>query len=115
VGDAQELIKQQAALVRAEVREELQKTKEAAILFGGGAVVALPALILISFGLVFLLEWAAPAITLWGWFLIVGTIAAVASGGMIYAGVKKLQSVNPVPDQSIAALRENFQWRTNRT
>jgi hypothetical protein len=115
VSDAQELIKQQAALIRAEVREELQKTKEAAILFAGGAVIALPALILVAFGVVFLLHWAIPTIPLWGWFLVVGAIACAASGAMIYSGVKKIQSFSPVPEQSIAALRENFQWRTNRT
>jgi hypothetical protein len=112
VNDAQELIKQQAALMRAEIREELQKTKEAALLLAGGALVALPAIILVCFGVVYWLHWAT-TLDLWACYLLVGGGFCLASAGLIYAGVKKFQSFNLLPDRSIAALKENLPWRTS--
>jgi hypothetical protein len=113
VRDAQELIKQQAALVRTEIREDFRKTKKAALLLVCGALAALPAALLLCFALVYLLHWSAPALELWAWFLIVGGAIGVASSALIYSGVKRFQSFSPLPDESVAALRENLRWRTN--
>ena len=113
VHDAQELIKQQSALIRTELREDFRKTKEASLLLACGALAALPAALLLCFGLVYLLHWSVPAVELWAWFLIVGGVIGIASAALIYSGVKRFQSFNPLPDESIAALRENLRWRMN--
>jgi hypothetical protein len=115
VNDAQDLIKQQAALIRAEIREELQKTIQAALLLAAGAVVALPAVFVLCFAVVYLLHWAVPAVDLWVWFLIVGAVIAALCAALVLAGVKKLKSFHPIPDRSIANLRENLRWPTNPT
>ena len=113
VNDAQELIKQQAALIRTEIREDFQNTKEAALLLAIGGLAAVPGILLSCFGIVYLLHWAAPALELWACYLLVGGVMCVASAALIYAGVKRFQSFNPLPDRSLAALKENLQWRTN--
>src|SRR5215475_11185128 len=113
VSDAQELIKQQVALMRTEIREDFRKTKEALLLLVAGALAAMPATLLLCFGIVHILYWAAPGIPLGAWFLIVGGAIAIASAVLIYLGIKKFQSFNPLPVQSVAALRETLQWRTN--
>jgi hypothetical protein len=41
INDAQELIKQQVALLRHEVREDFRKTRDATLSLGAGAAVAL--------------------------------------------------------------------------
>jgi hypothetical protein len=115
IHDAQELIKEQVALVRTEIRDDFRKTKEGALSLALGLGVVALGTLLLFFGLVYLLTWAVPAVTLWGWFLIIGFLLAVAGGAMIYAGTRKFESFNPLPDhQSAQALRENVQWLTNR-
>jgi hypothetical protein len=113
LNDAQELFRQQIALVRAEVRSDLQKTREAFSALAAGAAVAGVAFLLLCLMLVHLLHWAAPALPLWACHAIVGGVLAAVGGALIYAGVKKFQSFNPLPDQSVEALRENLQWKTN--
>jgi hypothetical protein len=121
ISDAQELFKQQVALIRSEIRDDLRKTKEGALALVSGAVVCLVAGLLFCFALVHLLHWlSAPpgtdpaAVPLWGWFAIVGGVLALAGGALVYAGVKKFQSFNPLPEQSVEGLKENLQWQTNR-
>jgi hypothetical protein len=114
VHDAQELIKEQVALVRTEIRDDFRKTKEGALSLALGLGVVALGTLLLAFGLVYLLTWAVPALPVWAWFLIIGFLLAVAGGATIYAGTKKFESFNPLPDQSAQALRENVQWLTNR-
>jgi hypothetical protein len=114
INDAQELIKQQLALVRTEIRDDLRKTKEASLSLAIGLGVAALGVLLLAFMLVHLLWWAAPQVTLWGWFGIVGGVLAIVGASLIYAGSKKFETFNPLPDQSAQALKENVQWLTNR-
>src|SRR4051812_23999604 len=64
VNDAQELIKQQFAMFKAEVRDDVRRAKDGALSLGIGAGAALLGAFLISFALAHLLQWA----TAWpGW------------------------------------------------
>ncbi len=111
VNDAQELVKQQFALFKHEVKEDLRKTMEAAIALGVGIAVALVGALSLWLALVFLLDWAFdPPVPLWGWFAIVGGLFLVAGALLFYAGKAKLESFNPLPDESAEALKENVQW-----
>jgi hypothetical protein len=112
INDAQELFKQQIALVRAEVRSDFSKTKEAVSALGIGIGVAALGVVLLCVMLVYLLHWAVPTLPLWVCYAIVGGVLAVVGGGLIYAGIRKFQSFNPLPDQSVEALRDNLQLRT---
>lgn len=110
VNDAQELVKQQFALFKHEVKEDLRKTMQAAIALGVGVAVALVGGLSMWLALVFLLFWAFPVVPLWGWFAIVGFLFLVAGALLFYAGKAKLESFNPLPDESAEALKENVQW-----
>jgi len=114
--DAQELIGQQLAMFKSEMKEDMARTKQAlypmAIRLGVGAV----ALIHLSLMLVYLIHWAAggdPHLPLWGAFGIVGAILALAGVGLYFAGQQRLQSFNPLPDKAAGALKENLQWLSN--
>jgi Putative Actinobacterial Holin-X, holin superfamily III len=115
INDTQELLKQQMALIRSEIRDDFQKTKEGALALTTGAVVCLVAGILLCLMLVHLLNWAQPVLLpLWACYAIVGGVCAAAGGALVYLGVKKFQSFNPLPNQSVEGLKENLQWQTNR-
>lgn len=113
ISDAQELFKQQIALLRSEVRSDLQKTARAVGALAVGAFVMAIAGLLLIFSLVYLLAWAVPDLPLGACYAIVGGLFAVIGAALMFAGVRKFQSFNPLPDQTVAALTENLQWRTN--
>jgi len=112
VNDAQTLMQQQLALFREEIREDLRKTKEAATAIAAGVAVAGLALGPLVFMLVALLH----ELALWSWWAsaaTVGVVFAIIGGALIAVGVQRFRSFNPLPDQSVEALKENLQWIKN--
>jgi len=114
VNDAQSLVKQQLELFKTEVKEDLHKTKEAALTLVVGAFVGVLGTVLLAFAVVYLLAWAFPAMPLWVSYLIVGGILAAAGFALCWQGKARFDSFNPLPDQSAEALKENVQWFMNR-
>jgi uncharacterized membrane protein len=113
VSDAEELVKQQLTLFKTEIKEEVQKTKEAALSLAAGTFVGVLGIVLLAFGIVHLLAWALPAVPLWGWFLIVGAVLAAAGFALVWEGKNRFDSLHPVPEQSAEAMKENVQWLMN--
>lgn len=112
VDDAQELVKQQFALFKAEVREDSRKTQEASTLLGIGGLLAFVGLLVLVFGVAHLLHWAMPTTELWVWYLVVGGVVTVAGAALAFAGYEKFRSFNPLPDKTAKALTENLTWPT---
>ena len=114
VGDAQDLIQQQLALFRAEIKDDLRKTIGILIAIVSGAFLIAVGGALGCFMLVHLLHSLAPALPLWGCFGIVGACVALIGGITAYAAIAKFKTFNPLPDESVQALKENVQWIKNR-
>src|SRR5262245_4986260 len=120
IDDVQVLIKQQGELIRSEIKHDFQKTRIAVSSIGVGVGIAGLGVILLGVMVAYLLHWrTAPAghdpagIPLWGCFGIVGGALSLLGGALIFAGKKKFDSFNPLPDESFQALKENLQWQTN--
>jgi len=111
--DAQKLVEQQLALLRQEVKDDLHKTKEAGLFVICGSVIGLVGSILLSYMLVELLSWAAPELPFWVCSGIVGGPIMALGGALFCVGIQKFNSFNPLPDQSVQALKETMQWKTN--
>jgi uncharacterized membrane protein YqjE len=120
VDDLQELIKQNLTLFKVEVREDFKKTKEAAAALSVGVGLAVVGALHLTFMLVYLLWWAfdparsASGLPLWVCFAIVGGVFLGVGAALTFRGKKKLDSFNPLPDQTADALKENVQWIKNR-
>jgi len=112
--DAQELVKQQFELFKHEIRNDFRKTKEAGVSLGSGAGLGLVGVFLLGEMLVHLLNWAVPDLPLWGGYGICGLAFCAAAGCLVYAGKRKIDSVQSLPEESVEALKENVQWITNR-
>jgi len=115
VSDAQRLFGQQIDMVKAEVKEDVRKTKQTALAFAaGGALIALGA-VLLAVALVYgLYAAAAPNLPLWAcWAIVGGTIVALGGVGL-FVGNRILASYNPLPDKSLHALQENVSWIAHR-
>jgi len=113
IDDTQRLLVQQGELLKADIRKDFKEAKEVGLsmliagsLLGAGGL-------LLSFMLVYLIKWAFPALHESACFGIVGGVLALAGGIVFYRGREKLDKLNPLPEQSAEALKENLQWKTN--
>jgi putative superfamily III holin-X len=111
LNDIQELFKQQMALFKTEVRSDFRKSLQATLLLVAGALVAFVGAILLCFTAVYGLQ-AAFALPLWAGFAIVTALVLLIGGGLLFFGREKFRSFNPLPDESVAALKENLEWTT---
>lgn len=111
IGDVQDLIKQQVALARAELKADFRQTVRAASLLTWGIAVGVPAAVLLSTMFVYLLHEAA-GLPRWAGYGIVGAILAGASAILIFAGRNSFRSIHHVPDQTVESFKENVRWMT---
>ena len=114
VSDAQDLIRQQLALFRAEIKDDFRKTVAIVMVIASGGFLVAVGGTLLCFMLVHLLASLAPALPLWGCFGIVGACVALVGGIVAYAAISRFKTFNPLPDESVQALKENVQWIKNR-
>jgi hypothetical protein len=89
-----DLLKQNLALFKVEMREDFRKTKEAAAALGVGAALAAVGGLHLTLMFVFLLA-LIPRIPLWVCFGIVGAVFVGFGLALIVRGKKKLESFNP--------------------
>jgi len=114
IDDTQRLLAQQTDLLKADIRKDLREAKETGLALGlAGVLLGLGGLLLL-FMFVHLLHWLWPEqLPLWGSFAIVGgLLTAVGAGAFIHAK-QKLDNLNPLPENSVEAMKENLQWKTN--
>jgi len=114
--DAQRLIHQQYQMLRAEIKEDVRRTKSALAYMGFGIgaslvgalflVVALPLLINDLLDVVTTRPWV-------GWAIIGGVMLVLGIIGLL-VGRRIFQKNNPLPDKTLNALEENLSWIANR-
>jgi len=115
VKDVQDLIKQQLALFKHEVGEDFRKTREASTSLVIGLGTLFVAVVMFCLMLVHLLHWAFdPSLALWACYGIVGLGMALIGGALTWWAREQFRSFNPLPDQSLAALKENLEWNNTR-
>lgn len=112
IDDAQGLIRQQFTLFKQEIHEDVARIRHASIIIGVGVGVGLLGGILLTFMLVYLLNWAVPQLPLWACYAIVGGLMAVVGGIFCFRGISEIKSITPIPKESMQALKENLQWKT---
>jgi uncharacterized membrane protein YqjE len=109
--DAQKLVRQQIEMLKVEVTEDLHRSKRAAE-FGGIGVVLLTVGIL---GLVTAIAYFLHdefQLAMWvSWAIISGVIILIGIV-LAFTSYTLLERINPVPNKTLHALRENLQWKT---
>lgn len=101
--DLSELLDRQWAMAKLEVKSEVRRAKQAAVLTGVGAGVGLVALVLLSLAFVAGLSHLVPA---WAAYLIVGVAAALVSVGLTRYAADQAKGANMLPDRTIKTLSE---------
>jgi uncharacterized membrane protein YqjE len=102
-----DLISTQIELAKVEVRNEARKAGRTAGMFGGAAVAGYMALLLLSFAVAWGLENVMDAGLA---FLIVGAAYAIAAGVLFLRGRDRMSDLKPVPEQTVASVKEDVQW-----
>jgi hypothetical protein len=113
VNDAQELIRSEVALAKAELREEAQRVGAAAAMLAAGIVAALLSgvflLTAVAWGIVEMFAWPT-----WTGFALVGVVLTVAAVILALAGKKRLNGVRHMP-RTVDTMKENLRWMRART
>jgi uncharacterized membrane protein YqjE len=120
VNDVEELVKHQIRFARAEIKEELHKSKEAVALFALGAGSGLLGVLFLGMMLVHLLHWLTEpsgvdlaGLPLWGCHAIVAVVFLITGAGLCLLGRKMFASITPLAEQTAQTLKENVEWITN--
>jgi hypothetical protein len=123
IDDALELMRQQFAMLKAEVRSDFRKLLAGIIPLACAIAPMLLGGLMTCFALVHLLHWATlptnqtvdPAtLPLWACYAIVAAVFLLTGGILLGIGYYRLKTVNPLPEQTAQALEENIQWLMNQ-
>ena len=113
LNDLRTLIREEIALARVEVREQVGRAKAAALSFGIAAAAlafgGIFLLVAIALGIAYLLGWPA-----WTGFLIVALVLCIGGYFTLSSGRKQLASVHAVPEETVTTLKENSEWIAKR-
>jgi uncharacterized membrane protein YqjE len=108
VRDAQDLVRGEIALAKAEAREEVRRVGKGAALLAAAALAAV-------IGLVFLMTTVAWALSdllgwpIWAGFAIVMFAMLLAAGALAYVGKRSLGARRHMP-RTVDTFKENMQW-----
>ena len=104
--DARELFREEIALARAEVRDEMNKVTASAVRFGAGGVAlwfaGLFLCVTLALGIAAVFEWPA-----WAGFGIVTLVLAIAGVALVMAGRSAIRDLRPMP-RTLQTVKENF-------
>jgi peptidoglycan biosynthesis protein MviN/MurJ (putative lipid II flippase) len=109
VSDAKLLLRQELALAKYEIQEEVRKTKIAVACLGAGIGIAAIGGLLFIVMLVHLLS-ALTEWPLWICYGIVAGICVIAGAALLYGGKKQMSDIDVVPSQTVETMKENVRW-----
>lgn len=111
VGHIQEIVRSEIRLAKTEIREDAGKAKDAAVMFGGAALMGVFAAALLVTAAVCAL---AIVISWWASMLILAVLCGMIGGGMFAAGRVRMKTVHG-PQDTIQTVHENLTWARNQT
>jgi hypothetical protein len=109
VADAQTLVRKEIELATAEVKGEITKARDGAVSLGiGSAVAGIGGLFLLLMLVHGLVEWFG--LSFWLSYLIVGGTLAIVGGILLYLGLQRLKTLDPMPRETIDSVRKDVEW-----
>ena len=113
IDDVRELFREEVALARAELRQELSALSTAAMAFAGGAAAAgfavLFLLLALGQGFAMLVGWPN-----WAGYLAMAVVLGAAAFFAIQSARARARTVPSVPPQTAATLKETKEWIQDR-
>ncbi len=111
--DAQDLVRGEIALARAELRQEFRRLRAGAVALASGALAALLAVVFLltaaAWGLADGLDWPV-----WGGFAVVGAVLAVIGALLLVSARRRLTRERHM-QLTVDTIKENAQWMQGRS
>jgi hypothetical protein len=105
------LIRQEMALLKAELHEKFSRVGQGATALGAGALIAYSGWLVLLAAAVLGLATVLPA---WLAALIVALVALAIGGALVYIGKSRFDADSLMPQRSLRSLREDEQWLRER-
>jgi len=106
VGNTQEIIRAEVRLAKTELRDELAKSRSAALLLAAGALLLGLSTLFVLLAIVYALSAVMPG---WAAALIVGTGVGVVAAVCLGVGFKMFKAI-PAAPRAATTLKENVEW-----
>lgn len=111
VGHIQEIVRAEIRLAKTEIREDAGKARDAAVMFGGAALMGFFAVALLvaaaTCALAIVLPW-------WAATLVVAALCGMTGGGMFATGRVRMKKVHG-PQDAMQTVHEDLTWARNQT
>ena len=106
IAETTELFQAEIRLVRAEIKQSVNRVANSGTLIGAGVIAALAAVFLLLQAVV---TWLAIAglPEQWG-YTIVGALVGAAAAGLLISGINNLRAAKIVPERTIEQLKADF-------
>lgn len=112
--DTRILLRKEVELARAELGEELRKARQAGIAMGvGGAITAVGALLLVIMLVQMLIAFVGMAP--WMAYMLVGGALTIIGVMALLAGIRRAQTIDPVPHETLESVRKDVAWLKERS
>ena len=105
------LIRQELALLKAELHEKFSRVGQGATALGAGALIAYSGWLVLLAAAVLGLATVVPA---WLAALIVALVALAIGGALVFIGKSRFDADSLMPQRSLRSLREDEQWLRER-
>ena len=105
------LVRQEAQLAKVEMSQKVSKAGRELAIIAVGATLGNAALLTLVAALILFLE---PWLSLWVAALLVGIVLAIVAGILAWTGYEALKRIDPVPNRTVATLREDKEWLTEQ-
>lgn len=113
LNDIRTLIREEVALARVEIREQVGHIKTAVVSLAAGLVAlvcgGILLLIAAAIGIADLFDWPV-----WAGFLALAALLGVCGAVTLSTARRQLRQVHPVPERTVSTLKENSQWIAKR-
>jgi uncharacterized membrane protein YqjE len=110
--NVQEIIRSEMRLAKTEIGEETNKALRAFAVFGAGLILGMYAVGFLLLSAVYALAAVLPD---WLGPLLVGLFVAVIAAALIVIGRNRIKTVSPIPQKTIASVKEDAQWVKDQT
>ena len=108
----QEMVRSELRLAKVEIRDESRRAASSAIWIAAGIFGVLSAWMFLLWTLVYLL---ATRMSIWAATLAIAIVMACAAGALIIGGIRRLKRIQPIPQRTIASVKENLEWMKQPT
>lgn len=108
--DLSTLVRQEMALAKAEVKDEAKKAGKGAGMLGAAGLAGYFLLLFLSLTLMWGIGEMFDPDHPWIGALVVAVLWGIAAAVLASVGKKKLQQVNPKPEQTVESVKEDVRW-----